>query len=111
MKRRIFISSLIVTSIIILFIKTIYYPKLNVDPNIFIDNEELLKYFPKNFVNYNGKEQDLINIKSKIGSSNNHDIAKLFEGDIILDYKLGRVFNINGWIISKTECLLIEVFN
>ena len=97
MKRRIFISSLIVASLTILFIKNIFYPKLNVDSNIFLNNEELLKYFPEDFVNYNGKEQDLIKVKNKIDSSNNNDIAKLFEADIILDYKLGAAFNINGW--------------
>ena len=48
-------------------------------------------------------------IREKIRLNPDQNLFNLFKNEIIEDYKKDRVFRLNGWYMSLTECYLIEL--
>ena len=105
MKRRGFILVMLTALTALLFINKFFTN--NKESKISISN--LKDYLPNSYLNTPQDEKFKNYIKERIRLNPDQNLFSLFKNEIKEDYLINKLFILDGWYISLTECYLIEL--
>ena len=107
MKRRGFILIMLTALTALLFVNKFFTNNKELETRI----SNLKDHLPNSYLNTSLNKEFKDNIREKIRLNPDQNLFNLFKNEIEQDYTNNKVFRIDGWYLSLTECYLIELSN